>query len=132
MFENWKRERMIKATLARLAKQRVALILQPGNCRVIERAVSEEDDPCVATALRTAQLREWVAVEMNAVPTGKLAPDGSLPNGTPITGSAPVYRLTEAGWAVINNTHTWVVATFVVASVTLLATVIGVFLSLPR
>ncbi|GEM_PF-887302 len=132
MFEDWKRERLIKSTLARLARLRVALIFQPGNYWVIEQAVSEEDDPHVAAALRTAQLRGWVAIELNAVPTGKLAPDGSLPKGALLTGSGPVYRLTEAGWAVINNSHAWIVATFMMASVTLLATVIGVFLSLPR
>ncbi len=130
MFEDWKRERLIKSTLARLAKQRVALILQPGNLWVVERAVNEEDDPDIAAVLRTAYLRGWVVAEPNAIPTGKLAPDGSLPRGNLFTGSAPVYRLTEAGWNVINNSQTWVVATFTVATVSLIATLLGVLLGL--
>jgi hypothetical protein len=39
----WKKERFIRQTLRRLAKQRIALIAQPGDCWVIENAVIDTD-----------------------------------------------------------------------------------------
>ena len=50
-------ERQVRQTLRRLARQRVAFILQPENVWVVERAVSEDEGKDVAAALRTCQLR---------------------------------------------------------------------------
>jgi hypothetical protein len=61
-------ERLINKTLRRLAKQRVTMILQPGNVWVIEYAVSEGESSDISAALRTCHLWGWVAPEMNAVP----------------------------------------------------------------
>ena len=95
----------IRHTLERLSRQRVALVLQPGNVWVIERAV--EDDEQTDAALKTAYMRGWVEPIENAIPKGKLMPDGTLPGGSPFQGVGPLWRLTEGGWAVVNRTRRW-------------------------
>ncbi|MBL7125102.1 MAG: hypothetical protein ISS51_03285 [Dehalococcoidales bacterium] len=129
MLDEWHRERFIRKTLRRLSRQRVALILQPGNVWVIEKAVSEGESEKVVAALRTCNLRGWVEVHSDAVPCGELTPEGKLPEGFPMSGVAPVYKLTEAGWNVIHRSHEWVVATFVVVAITLIATILGIFIT---
>lgn len=129
MFDEWRRERFIRKTLRRLSQQRVALILQPGNVWVIEKAVTEGKNEKVAAALRTCDLRGWVKVLQDAVPRGELTLEGKLPEGLPISGVAPIYKLTEAGWNVIHRSHEWVFATFVVVAITLIATILGIFIT---
>jgi hypothetical protein len=73
---------------------------------VVENAPSNL--PFQEEALRTCLLRGWVAVLHEAVPKGSLTPEGNLPNGSMFQSRAPVYRLTEAGWLVINRAQTWV------------------------
>ncbi|OGO17902.1 MAG: hypothetical protein A2Z15_00855 [Chloroflexi bacterium RBG_16_50_11] len=65
----------------------------------------------------------------NAVPHGRLTPEGKLPEGTLFSGIAPIYKLTEAGWSVIHRSHEWVIATFAVAAFTLIAAIIGIFIT---
>jgi hypothetical protein len=120
------REMFIRSVLRRLAKQRVAAILQPGNVWVIEKAVIEDDH--VDEALRTCHLRGWVEVLDNAVAAGTLKPDGSLPEECSMH-IKPMYRLTDSGWGVIHGTHAWIVATWVTAFATLIASVMGVYIS---
>jgi len=129
MFDEWHRERFIRKTLRRLSQQRVALILQLGNIWVIEKAVSEDESEEVVAALRTCNLRGWVEILSDAVPRGKLTPEGKLPEGLPMSGVAPIYKLTEAGWNVIHRSHQWVVVTFVVVAITLIATILGIFIT---
>jgi hypothetical protein len=129
MFDGWHRERFIRKTLRRLSQQRVALVLQPGNVWVVEKAVSEGESKEVVAALRTCSLRGWVEIQSNAVPRAKLTPEGRLPEGLPISGIAPVYKLTEAGWNVIHRSHEWVVATFIVVTITLVATILSIFIT---
>ncbi len=95
----------IRHTLKRLSGQRVALVLQPGNVWVIENAV--EDNEQTDAALKTAYMRGWVKPIENAVPKGKLTPDGTLPSGNPFQGVGPLWQLTEGGWTVVNRTHWW-------------------------
>jgi hypothetical protein len=101
----------------------VALILQPGNVWVIEKGLP--DDPGTVEALRTCHLRGWVELLSDAIPCGRLSPEGKLPDGYPFTDAQPLYRLTSAGWEVIHRTRDWVIATFMVAFGTLAATLIG-------
>jgi hypothetical protein len=107
---------------------RVVLILQPGNVWVVERAVSEEENPDIAAALRTCQLCGWIAPEDSAIPSSSLEPNGELP-AKPWS-EAPFYRLTEAGWSVINRSQAWVISTFAIATASFLATVLGIVLTL--
>jgi hypothetical protein len=43
---------------------------------------------------------------------------------------APIYRLTEAGWSFIHRSQAWVISTFIVATASLIATIISVYLTL--
>jgi hypothetical protein len=89
--------------LRKLARQRVGLVLQPGNVWVIEFAV--RDDEQTDALLKTCYMRGWVEPLENSVPKGKLAADGSLPTGNVFQSSGPVWKLTDSGWSAINRTH---------------------------
>jgi hypothetical protein len=115
----WRRERQIRRTLKTLSQQPVVRIFQPGDVWVMERAISEDDEG-VAEALRTCHLRGWVEMVQDAIPQARFETD---PQSLAPTRRAPLYRLTDAGWAQIRRTHAWVIATFVVALVTLIATI---------
>ena len=103
----------IRRTLKRLSEQRVALVLQPGNVWVIERAV--EDNEQTDAALKTAYIRGWVEPIENAIPKGKLTPSGDLPCGSSFQEVGPLWRLTEGGWAVVNRSHGWTLFAIVVS-----------------
>ena len=96
---SWKIHRILR----RLAKQRVCLVLQPGNVWVIEYAVSdcEETD----ALLKTCYMRGWVEPLANSIPKDKLQPDGSLPEGPMFQSQGPVWKLTDSGWSAINRSH---------------------------
>jgi len=128
MFDEWRRERFIRKILRRLSQQRVVVIRQPDNVWVIEKAVMVDEDERVIAALHTCNLRGWVEVLSNAIPHGKLTPEEKLPKGSLYSGVAPLYRLTEAGWSVIHRSHEWVVATFVIVAITLIATILSIFI----
>src|SRR4051812_44859285 len=106
MLDDWRRERRIRRTLRRLAKQRVAGILQPGSVWLVEYAVPRSEKS--ASHLRTCHLRGWVEIMEDAAPTGQIHPDRQLPPGSPFTSMEPVYGLTDAGWDEIRRTHQWV------------------------
>jgi hypothetical protein len=56
MFDRF--ERTVHRTLHKLAKQRIRMVLQPGDYWVIDRAIiHDEDTPAV---LLTCQMRGWV------------------------------------------------------------------------
>lgn len=121
MFEGIRRERLVHRTLRTLSKQRVVDILQPGGVWLLERALMHED-PGVAASLRTCHLRGWVEIVEDAVPHGSIDANANInyPEGT-----APVYRLTEAGWAALNRTHEWVIRTFIVAAAALVVALLA-------
>ena len=75
MFDS--REREIRRVLRRLSEQRIALILQPGNYWVIEKAIIDDEE--TDTALLTCYMRGWVEPIESAIPSGRINPDGSLP-----------------------------------------------------
>jgi hypothetical protein len=127
-FIDWKRERFIRKVLTRISRQRVAIILQPGNVWAVERAVSE-DQPNVAEALRTCHMRGWVEPLSDAIPKANFTPKGNLTESLEIKGSSPIYRLTEGGWNVIKRTHGWIILTFIIAAATLFATLIGIYVT---
>jgi hypothetical protein len=121
---DFRREQQIRRVIRMLARQRVAMILQPGNVLVIENSPTL---PYQEEALRTCLLRGWVEVLHDSVPHAALPPDMRLSEGPPMFNSQrTIYRLTEAGWQVINRTQTWVVATFAVAFASLIATVLAI------
>jgi hypothetical protein len=107
-------EKLIRATLKRLAGQRISMVLQPGNVWVIESAV-EDDNEGVDAAIKSAYLRGWVEPIENAVAKGKLLPGGKLPPGNPFQSVGALWRLTDAGWAVINRNQTWMLLAVLIA-----------------
>ena len=123
-----KRERFIRKVLKSISRQRVALILQPGNVFVIEKAPVSE--PGVDEALRTCHMRGWLEPICNAIPRGKLTEDGSLPEGDLCKKMGPYYRLTEGGWAAIRRTHFWLLTTCAIAFATSIGTICALLIML--
>jgi hypothetical protein len=114
--------------LRRLARQRVALVLQPGNVWVIEKTVKDNNEADVA--LKTCYLRGWVEPIENAVPRGQLTADGKIPDIThPFNKTGPIYRVTDAGWSVVNRSQIWLLTTVGLTALTLLATVIAILVA---
>ena len=121
-FDNFKRELRIRRALRALARQRVAVILQPGSVWVVEKAPT--GIPHFDVSICTCILRGWVSILHEAIPNAELGSDGYLPTGPMFTVKAPVYRLTEAGWLAIHRSHSWVVSTFFVGLATLLVSAV--------
>lgn len=120
-------ERFIRHTLRRLARQRVATILQPGNVWVVQG--SPADEPRTDAALSTCLVRGWVEILHHAVPSGEFTKPEELTRQDVFPKSKPVYRLTEGGWHAINRTHGWLLATFAVGVLGVIATVAGLWIA---
>lgn len=99
LIYNWRIYRLLR----RLARQRVGMVLQPGNYWVIEYAV--EDNEETDALLKTCYMRGWVEPLQNSVPKGRLQPDGSLPSGPMFDSTGPIWKLTDTGWGVIQRRH---------------------------
>jgi len=127
-FLGWQRERFIRRTLKKLSRQRVVGVFQPGNVWVIEK--SPVIDEKVETALKTCHLRGWIEPIFDAIPKGQLTKEGKLPDK--LSGAGPVYRLTEAGWNALNRIYGWIIATWLIAFVTLIATIVFFIVSSGR
>ena len=118
-----RREWSIYRTLKGLSRQRVALILQPGNVWVIEKALKETEE--TAANLRTCHLRGWVEPLENAVAQGSLTPEGNLPDQKLFTHVGPIYRLTDSGWAAIHRTHVLILLSTFLALITLIVSLLS-------
>jgi hypothetical protein len=93
----------VHRVLRKLAKQRVAIVLQPGNIWVVDRAVP--DDEVTDSILKTCFMRGWVEPLQDSVPKGQLNPDGSLPDQVLLDRVGPLWKLTDSGWAAIHRSH---------------------------
>ncbi len=113
MLTDFMREWSIYRTLKSFSRQRVAVILQPGDVWVIEKAVKASEK--IDANLRTCQLRGWIEPISNAIPKGRLTTEGNIPPDV-FNQVGPLYRLTDSGWAAIHRTH--------------ILTLFGVFLAL--
>ena len=118
-----KREYSIYRTLKALSKQRVALILQPENVWVIEKAIPDSEEK--EENLRTCHLRGWMEPIEKAIPKGNLKPDGSLSSGAIFTKQAPLYRLTDSGWNAIHRVHFIALLGIIVSLLAVGAAVLG-------
>jgi hypothetical protein len=118
MFLTWRRERRIRSVLRKIARQRIALILQPGNVLVMELALQRNDD--VEADLQTCLMRGWVEILHPSLPTGEITDDLRLPDGDMFTSRQTHYRLTEAGWAALNRDQAWKLVNTLIASASLL------------
>ncbi len=122
MFEGWRRERQVRKVLRGIARQRVVLVLQPGNVWVVERALERNDD--IEAGLATCVMRGWVEPLFERLPTNTLLPDGGVPPGPLFARTENHFRLTEGGWAVINRAHAWTLASVVLAAASVIATMV--------
>jgi len=118
-----KREYSIYQTLRLLARQRVGIVLQPGNVWVIEKAMphTEQNNENIQTCL----MRGWVEVLHESIPTGKLNVDG-LPDGRGFDGVETIYRLTDSGWNAIHRTHVMVLLGIVVSLMSVAITLLSI------
>ncbi len=121
MFEDLRQERQIRRALRAISRQRVALVLQPGNVQVVE--LSPPNEEWFEVGVRTCLIRGWVEVLHENLPTGAVRMEGTTPQPSSQMTPKTHYRLTEGGWAVLNRSHGWVQATFLVSSLGLVAAV---------
>jgi hypothetical protein len=119
-FVGFKRERNIRRVLRSLAGQRVVLVLKPGNVWVIENSPSNLPDQ--EEAISTCLIRGWIEVLHEAIPQGQLTAAGLPDLDKPFKGGGTIYRVTDSGWSVINRTQSWLLATFAMSLLALVAT----------
>ena len=113
MWLDFQREWAIRKVLRKLSKQRVALVLQPGNVWVVEKALKNTEEN--EAILNTCLIRGWVEPLQDSVPKGKLNEDGSLPENL-YDSAGTVWKLTDSGWASINRAHHWVLISFIISA----------------
>ncbi|MBN9507559.1 MAG: hypothetical protein J0I21_00430 [Alphaproteobacteria bacterium] len=113
MTEDAQPEKRICDVLRRVSRQRVPLVLKPGDIWLIDNAVADDDE--THAALLTCYMRGWVEPLEHAVPSGRLGADGSLPREGLSDGLKTLYRVTPQGWEVIHRTQEWSIFAIVVA-----------------
>ncbi len=118
LFADWRRERQIRKVLRELARQQVCGFDADHNAWIVERPLPRDEE-----AVRTCQARGWVEPMPHGAFEKQRASDTTASRAQV---RIKLYRLTDSGWNSIHFTHAWVVATFVIALVTLFATVIGI------
>ncbi|WP_223923602.1 hypothetical protein [Geobacter sp. AOG2] len=125
MFElieyNWKIHRLLR----QLAKQRVRGVLQPGNVWVLEFAV--QDTEVNQALIYTCQLRGWVELLHESIPTGHLNSDGSFTMGMPFDSKKHIWKLTDSGWAAIQRRHEITIIGILITLIGVIAAVISIF-----
>lgn len=120
-----RKEANIRKILRRLAAQRVAMHFPdptggPGIW-VIEHAVLHDEE--TDAILLTCWMQGWVEPIEKAMPRGRLGVDGTLPPDRTFDSVAPLYRLTDSGWAVIRRTHILLLAGNLIALFSLLVAI---------
>jgi hypothetical protein len=122
MFDRF--ERTIRRTLRKLAKQRIRMVLQPGNYWVIDRAIDHDDDKLAA--LLTCQMRGWIEPLHHAVPSAQLSPSGELPPNFSFDKTETFYRLTSAGWSVIHRSDLIATCALLIAAMSFALATFGI------
>jgi hypothetical protein len=117
-------DRTINRTLRKLAKQRVPLVLQPGDHWVIDCAIPQDDD--TNAALLTCQMRGWVEPLHHALPSAQLTPEGALPPNMSFDKMQTLYRLTSAGWSVIHRSDLIATCALLIAAMSLAIAIFGI------
>jgi hypothetical protein len=123
-------ERRIRETLGRLAAQRAATVLQPGNVWVVEHALTVDNEMTRAD-LATCQMRGWITVLHDAVPSKSLNSDGSLPkDGLAFDRREPIWSLTQAGWSVVDGTNRTAVLAMTFSALSVAISLVSIALTL--
>ncbi|HHC6463055.1 hypothetical protein HJ014_18840 [Vibrio parahaemolyticus] len=108
-------EQQLLAVLNKIKRQRVAIILEPGNVPVIERAIG--NDESIKAMLLTAQIRGWVEVLHENIPTGQVSASGEMNMSNPFSSVQTYWKLTDSGWAAIQRRHQLSIFAFAVSVV---------------
>jgi hypothetical protein len=116
-------DRTVDRTLRKLAKQRVRLVLQPGDYWVIDSTIPQDDDN--QAALLTCQMRGWIEPLHHAVPSTQLTPDGALPPNMNSTKMLTLYRLTSAGWSIIHRSDLIAICALLISVMSLALAIFG-------
>ena len=103
MFSDFIYEFKMHRLLRKVGRQRVTMILEPGNVPVIERAISRDEETKVL--LLTAEIRGWVEVLHEDLPTGQIDQDGRFNEEQPFQSLETHWKLTDSGWAAIQRRH---------------------------
>jgi len=114
-------ELKIHRLLKKIARQRITMILEPGSVPVIERAVGHDEN--TKALLLTAQIRGWVEILHENMPTGQINDDGSINSEQPFQSIENHWKLTDSGWAAIQRRHQ-------ISIFSLVVTLIGVYIAL--
>ena len=122
MFDQF--ERTVGRTLRKLAKQRIRMVLEPGNYWVIDRAITHDDD--TQAALLICQMRGWVEPLQHAVPSAQLSPSGGLPPNFGFDKVQTLYRLTSAGWSVLHRSDLIATCALLISAMSLALAIFGI------
>jgi hypothetical protein len=114
MFIDWIVEYRTRKALKKIARQRVAMILNPGGIWVIEKALIKNDE--TEAAISTCLMRGWIDIHDNSVKMCQLNPDGSLPeNFKGKLQNDKLYKVTDSGWRVIKREQVILVLSLIFA-----------------
>lgn len=70
-------------------------------------------------------MRGWIEVMQDAVPHKEIGPDGSL-GDLRFEGAETVWRLTQAGWSVIDGTNRTAVLAMGFSALSVLMSIVGI------
>lgn len=119
---DWVRERKARRFLRKLAVQRVSDFLEQGDVQLTGRQAGGDAE--TNAVLQTCYHHGWVEPVERTVPEGKPETDGDeLP-----AHAGPVYKLTSAGWNVINYRDGIILTTLMFSFATLNVATITLFL----
>jgi hypothetical protein len=122
MFDQF--ERTVHRTLRKLAKQRIRMVLQPGDYWVIDCAIPQDGD--THAALLTCYMRGWVEPLEHALPSSQLSPSGALPQNVSFDKMQTLYRLTSAGWSVIHRSDLIATCALLIAAMSFALAIFGI------
>lgn len=97
------------------------MILEPANVSVIERAVGHDED--TKALLLTAQIRGWVEILHENMPTGQINDVGGFSSDQLFQSVENHWKLTDFGWAAIKRRHQIFIFTLAI-------TFLGVYITL--
>ena len=103
MFGDFIYEFKMHQVLKMVARQRVVMILEPGNVPVVERAIGRDEE--TKTFLLTAQIRGWVDILHEGMPTGKIDENSNMNIEQPFDSKENHWKLTDSGWAAIQRRY---------------------------
>lgn len=109
-----------------IAKQRVALVLIPGDIWVIENSLIIDNN--FEAEVATCLMRGWIDILEKSIRFGQLTKNGKLPNKSLdklFNETGNIYRITESGWAVINRQKTILIVALLIAFMTLIFMIFG-------